>query len=83
MIPGVGNVIGPEIFGASPGPIYRAGFEGSFICLCCVIALAAGTVTMLYYENKRRDRATGGPIGLHTIDEDLTDKQNEDFRYVL
>jgi hypothetical protein len=45
--------------------------------------LAAGTVTMLYYENKRRDRATGGPIGLHTIDEDLTDKQNEDFRYVL
>ena len=80
---GVGNVIGPEIFGASPRPIYHAGFLGSFICLCRVIALAAGTVTMLYFENKRCDRETGGPIGLRTIDEDLTDKQNEDFRYVL
>lgn len=79
----VGNVIGPEIFGASPGPIYHAGFVGSFICLVLVVAIAAGTLVLLVAENKRRDRVTGGHIGLHTIDEDLTDKQNEDFRYVI
>jgi MFS family permease len=79
----VGNVIGPVIFGASPGPLYHAGFVGSTICLALVVIIAAGTVFLLWTENKRRDRVTGGPIGLHSIDEDLTDFQNEDFRYVL
>ena len=80
---GVGNVIGPVIFGASPGPLYHAGFMGSFICLCGAIGIAIITVVLLWMENRRRDRVTGGPTYAHNIDEDLTDKQNEDFRYVL
>jgi len=79
----VGNVIGPEIFGISPGPEYHAGFVGSCVCLCCVVVIAAVTYFMLRRENAKRDRQTGGRIGLHTIDEDLSDMQNEDFRYVL
>jgi hypothetical protein len=79
----VGNVIGPVIFGASPGPIYHAGFVGSFVCLCAVVVIGAATYIMLRRENMKRDRVTGGHIGVHSIDEDLTDMQNEDFRYVL
>ena len=79
----VGNVIGPEIFGASPGPLYHAGFVGSCICLCLVVVIAAVTYVLLRRENAKRDRLTGAPRGLHSIDEDLSDMQNEDFRYVL
>jgi hypothetical protein len=77
-------VIGPEIFGASPGPKYHAGFVGSCICLCLVVVIAAITYVLLRMDNAKKDRMTGGGrLGLHTIDEDLSDMQNEDFRYVL
>jgi hypothetical protein len=45
--------------------------------------VAAVTAVLLFAENRKRERVTGGHIGLHDIDEDLTDKKNEDFRYVL
>lgn len=79
----VGNVIGPVIFGASPGPVYHAGFVGSFVCLCGVVVIASITCLMLLRENRKRDKRTGRPVGVHSIDEDLTDMQNEEFRYVL
>ena len=79
----VGNVIGPVIFGASPGPLFHAGFVGSFICLCCVVVIAGATYILLRIENAKRDRLTGSRLKLHNIEEDLTDMQNEDFRYVL
>ncbi|KAL1893317.1 hypothetical protein Sste5346_006494 [Sporothrix stenoceras] len=80
----IGNIIGPLIFGASPGPLYHAGFLGSFICLVCVVVIAIVTYILLRMENRKRDRlAMAGGVRHHTIDEDLTDKQNEDFRYVL
>jgi hypothetical protein len=71
------------IFGASPGPEYHAGFVGSFICLTLVAVIGAVTYIFLRRENAKRDRMTGGPLRLHSIDEDLSDMQNEDFRYVL
>ena len=77
----VGNIVGPLIFGASPGPLYRAGFTGSFICLILVVLVAFATYVALRRENRKRDRGTG--VRHHSIDEDLTDMQNEDFRYVL
>jgi hypothetical protein len=79
----VGNVIGPEIFGASPGPDFYAGFKGSCVCLCCVVIIATFTYFYLRRENKKRDQKTGGRKALHDFNEDLTDLQNEDFRYVL
>ncbi|OQV07347.1 hypothetical protein CLAIMM_11797 [Cladophialophora immunda] len=79
----VGNVIGPEIFGASPGPVYHAGFMGSCICLCCVVVIATITYILLRRENAKRDRVYGGLAGQHDIEEDLSDMKNEEFRYVL
>ncbi|KLP18984.1 Uncharacterized protein LW94_13399 [Fusarium fujikuroi] len=80
----VGNVIGPVIFGASPGPGYRAGFTGSCICLCGVVVIAAATCFLLRRENTKRDKRTGRHSDiLHDVDEDTTDMQKMDFRYVL
>lgn len=81
----VGNIIGPLIFGASPGPLYRSGFIGSFVCLCCVVVIAGMTWIYLRLENAKRDKR-GRPSEYqhqHSIDENLTDMQNEEFRYVL
>lgn len=79
----VGNIIGPNIFGASPGPLYHAGFMGSFICLCGVVVIASITPLVLRWENHRRDKHAGTARHAHSIEEDLTDLQNKDFRYVL
>ncbi|KAG4288460.1 hypothetical protein FPRO06_06112 [Fusarium proliferatum] len=80
----VGNVIGPVIFGASPGPGYRAGFTGSCICLCGVVVIATATCFLLRRENTKRDKRTGRHSDiLHDVDEDTTDMQKMDFRYVL
>lgn len=82
----VGNTIGPAIFGASPGPVYHAGFMGSTICLALVIVIAVVTYIALRFENTRRDRLYGvvdRSVEVHHAREDLSDKQNEEFRYVL
>ncbi|KAJ5708970.1 hypothetical protein N7493_010304 [Penicillium malachiteum] len=82
----IGNIIGPLIFGASPGPIYRSGFIGSFVCLCGVVVTGAITWIYLRWENARRDkrcRPASEYQHQHSIDENLTDLQNEEFRYVL
>ncbi|KAF5634685.1 major facilitator superfamily transporter ACS family allantoate permease [Fusarium sp. NRRL 52700] len=80
----VGNVIGPVIFGASPGPRYRAGFTGGCICLCGVVVFATATCFLLRRENTNRDKKTGRHSDiLHDVDEDLSDMQKMDFRYVL
>ena len=71
------------IFGASPGPLYRAGFIGSFVCLCAVVAIAAVTYVLLRRENARRDTVNGAQFRHGSVEEDLTDMENLDFRYVL
>ena len=79
----LGNITGPVLFGDSPGPAYRDGFLGSFICLCIVIVIAIVTAVALAMQNKKRDRETGGTLGIFTINDDATDWENKDFRYVL
>jgi hypothetical protein len=79
----IGNIIGPLIFGASPGPLYRAGFIGSFVCLCLVMVVATSTYFLLRIENTRRNRVSDGQSSHHSLDEDLTDMENKQFRYVL
>lgn len=87
----VGNIVGPLIFGASPGPLYRSGFTGSFICLLIVVVVAAASYVALRIENHKRDRLAGlpgcsgldGDFQVHAIHEDLTDIENKEFRYVF
>lgn len=79
----IGNIIGPLIFGASPGPLYRAGFIGSFVCLCLVMGVATSIYFLLKMENARRNRISDGQSIYHSLDEDLTDVENKQFQYVL
>lgn len=49
-----------------------------------MVVIAAITYVLLRRDNAKKDRVTGGErLGLHTIDEDLSDMQNDEFRYVL
>ncbi|GAM85472.1 hypothetical protein ANO11243_034790 [Dothideomycetidae sp. 11243] len=79
----LGNITGPKLFGDSPAPAYHDGFLGSFICLCLVVVIAAATLAALTMKNKKRDRETGGRLNEYSINDDVTDWENKDFRYVL
>ncbi|KAH8705839.1 major facilitator superfamily domain-containing protein [Talaromyces proteolyticus] len=81
----IGNIIGPLIFGASPGPLYRAGFIGSFVCLCGVVVIGSGTYLLLRRENAKRngELIRVGGTQQDSIEENLTDMQNKEFRYML
>jgi hypothetical protein len=50
--------------------------------MICVIVLATFGRWHLGRENKRRDETYGVPSREHALD-DLTDRQNKDFRYML
>jgi hypothetical protein len=80
----VGNIIGPLLFGALPGPGCHVGFLGSFVCLWVVDGTAALTVVLLHMGNRKRNWMTGAlPLGTYKVEDDLTDKENKDFRYLL
>ncbi|KAI1336860.1 major facilitator superfamily domain-containing protein [Xylariaceae sp. FL0016] len=80
-----GNLIGPQTFRADQAPKYTSGVVAMICCYC------ASMVLMLLYwlvastQNKRRDRRYGKPQEVHegTADGfvDLTDRQQENFRY--
>jgi len=75
------SITGPLLFKADQAPIYGEGFA---IILACSFATAI--IAQVYrldclYENKRRDRA-GHEAYQHAYD-DMTDKQNPQFRYTL
>ncbi|PCG94221.1 Major facilitator superfamily domain, general substrate transporter [Penicillium occitanis (nom. inval.)] len=91
----VGNLIGPQLFFAREAPRYKSGFESWIVCFVVQIVI----VTVMYIvnsrENRKRDRFyEGNNNGEGSIQNgqedrialglsDLTDMQNEHFRYVL
>jgi len=78
----VGNMVGPVCFSSTPGPIYQGGF---IACTVAVISVMVGAIIgrlVLGRENKRRDREYGPPNNEHAL-EDLTDRENMNFRYML
>ena len=63
-------------------PKYVNGFIGTMVCLAVALLAAVALRILLSRENKRRDDAFGIPGTDHGL-EDLTDKENKDFRYKL
>lgn len=84
----VGNIIGPQFFRTDQAPHYPLGI-GAMLC-CFAIMAATGIVywVLIVAENKRRDAAYGKPgenavvTGLEIDEQDRTDRQNKEFRYV-
>lgn len=63
-------------------PRYDKGFIGTMICLAICFFVAAFNRIHLARENEKRDRTYGPPGTSHGLD-DVTDKENTDFRYQL
>jgi MFS family permease len=78
----VGNILGPIIFASSVGPKYVTGFTVSLVLLMISSGLGLTLYFYLRAENSKRDANYGQPTATMFID-DVTDKQNTSFRYVL
>ncbi|KAK1516880.1 allantoate permease [Colletotrichum costaricense] len=81
----VGNIVGPQLVKSETKPQhYPQLWTGLIICYCITILSSLGLYVILYRENRRRDA-----LGLDESErdrlafKDLTDKENEHFRYVL
>lgn len=84
----VGNAVGPQVFRNTDAPRYFIAFSthmGCYVLLLLVIIFLRFYLTRL---NKQRDAAAAAGVheanderNIHAF-EDLTDKENHNFRYV-
>lgn len=80
-----GNLIGPQTFISSQAPKYTGGVIAMLVSYCASILLLLLYFVVVSAENKRRDKKYGKPEGLHNVAEgfaDITDKKQENFRYI-
>ncbi|KAF4502418.1 allantoate permease [Fusarium agapanthi] len=78
----LGNIISPLMFDAKFAPRYDESFTGMMICFAVCVFAALALRWALTRENKHRDTAYGSPDHSHGL-EDLTDRENNSFRYNL
>ncbi|KAH7390111.1 MFS transporter [Cadophora sp. MPI-SDFR-AT-0126] len=83
----VGNIIGPHAFIASESPKYPTGCKVILACSVTQVAVALSLRTLLIARNKKRDAAAPAGINaeFNAVEEDggdLTDFENQNFRYI-
>ncbi|KAH8658442.1 MFS transporter [Xylariales sp. PMI_506] len=82
-----GNIVGPHLFLATESPKYPTAIKGLLGAYCAVIFFQGLYTLWCWLENKRRDRlgmrAEALEDELLEGFEDVTDKENEHFRYTL
>ncbi|KAH8673289.1 major facilitator superfamily domain-containing protein [Xylariales sp. PMI_506] len=78
----LGNIIGPLLFDSKFSPRYSQSFTGIMVCFAVAVVISEATWFMLRRENMKRD-AEYGAAGISHGLEDLTEKENRDFRYQL
>lgn len=78
----VGNLIGPQTFRASQAPAYTGGFTAMIVCYCVCIGLMCMYWALAVSQNRKID-AGANHSGDDLLDgfTDLTDQQQEGFRY--
>ncbi|KAI8659163.1 MFS domain-containing protein [Fusarium sp. Ph1] len=87
---GTGNLIGPQTFRASQAPAYTGGTIAMLVCYCTAMLLMLVYFLVASLENRIKDRKYGSALkvdednlnALFDVYQDLTDKKQEDFRYV-
>ncbi|KAL6244912.1 hypothetical protein RBB50_008440 [Rhinocladiella similis] len=80
-----GNIIGPFLFFPDQAPTYSSGFLGTGICFGIATVAMVTLRFVIIFENKRRDKVQGEAPAQHYEDRsinDLTDKENLNFRYL-
>lgn len=78
----LGNIIGPETFQDSDAPQYIPAKITIVVTLAVAIVLTGILLFLYRMENQRRDRAGVQDLPMDYQFLDLTDKQNQNFRYV-
>lgn len=79
----LGNIIGPETFQDKDAPGYIPAKVTIVVTLAVAIILTATLVGLYKKENRRRDRAGVQELPQDYEFLDLTDKQNQNFRYLV
>jgi MFS family permease len=78
----LGNFVGPLVFLAEEAPRYNTGWIVTVVSVCMTAALIMLYRLVCMWENKRRD-VNGAEAFDHANEDDLTDKKNMQFRYML
>ncbi len=87
-----GNMIAPQIFQEKDAPRYLHGFVAHIVIYCVYLALTIFTRVLLMRRNASKRKAAAERLGQEGVEDaaighvlafqDLTDKENPDFRYV-
>ena len=82
----IGNIIGPQFFISSQSPTYSLGIGAMLVAFALMAVTGIVYYVLCIFENKRRDRLYGvaqdeAAVGLQAERDDLTDRQNVNFRY--
>lgn len=77
----VGNLIAPQIFQNSDAPRYLHGFVAHIVIYAVFVALVFLTRVILMARNRSKEQSLS-EISHELAFEDLTDRENPNFRYV-
>lgn len=82
-------ILGPQVFLATDSPRYFIAFATHLGCYSLLVLIILGLRWHLVRQNKRRDELAAAGVQeandnkfVHAF-EDLTDKENPNFRYVI
>ncbi|KAI7217902.1 MFS transporter [Hortaea werneckii] len=79
----VGNLIAPQIFQQTDAPRYTTGFVVHLVVYGVYVCLVVMTRLLLMRRNRQKDAMAGNDGITHDLAfQDLTDKENPNFRYV-
>lgn len=79
----LGNFTGPLLFKTQDAPVYGPGFAVVVAGSSAAVVLAIIYRFVCAFENKKRDRGGNMEAFEYAYNDDLTDRMNRQFRYVL
>ncbi|KAJ5232562.1 hypothetical protein N7468_005518 [Penicillium chermesinum] len=85
-----GNLIGPQTFRDDQAPAYTGGTVAMLTCYCVAIFLMCLYFLTARFQNRRKDQRYGKPVRVDTENfssvietyQNLSDRKQEDFRYI-
>ena len=78
-----GNFLGPLVFKTKEAPGYHTGWITTVVTSVVTALLALVYRYVCVRENKKRDKTGVLEAYEHAYEDDLTDKKNPQFRYIL
>lgn len=76
-----GNIIGPQTFQADQAPAYTGGTIAMIVCYVVAILMVLCYGALCLRDNRKRAAAIESRVAVEQDWLDLTDKQNQGFKY--